>query len=246
MLPPFFHYMVLTNHKDEAHVMIIFGIREKKHTCEAVINVVCKNCGHTQHVSFGISRYFHMFWVPLMVTSRQVGLRCSNCSKVSVNDDIPLEEQQRIRKNIFTPLRTLPLYFGSFLLIAILSLLYFAHLDNEKEELARIQSPRVHDVYSTDLSAMFPDQEFGEYRLGAMRILSVTDEGVLLVISKESFIDILKLSKNITRNGGSEEFYGDKTLFLSNEDVINLYNAETIRSITRVFKPINNSKPIEW
>lgn len=239
MLPPFLRV--------KAHLMLIFGIREKEHEGEAVINVVCKNCGHVHHGSFGISRYFHIFWIPFMVTSRQVGLRCSNCKRLSMNGEIPHEAEQRAKKNIFTPLRSLPLYSGSFLLILFASLLYVAHLDNMKDERALLQNPRANDVYLADLSLVFPEHNFGEFNLGTMRILSVTDEGILLAISKESFNDSMALTRKIKRATASkDEFYGDRAIFLSNEDVINLYNADAIRSITRDFRPENNSNPIIW
>lgn len=246
MLPPFLRRMVPSNYKDKAHVMIKFGIGEKEHAGEAVSDVLCKNCGHTQHVSFGISRYFHMFWIPLLITSKQVGLRCSNCKKMTTNDEVPREVALRARKNIFTALRALPLYSGSIIVLLLLSSLYFAHLDNEKDERALLESPRMHDVYFADLTRVFPDQEFGQFPFGAMRILSVSNEGILFAISKESFNDVLVLSKNITRNGGSDTFYGGKTIFISNEDVVKLYDAETLRSITRDFRPVDNSKPIQW
>lgn len=227
--------------------MIISGIREKEHKGSPVNTVLCRNCGHDKHVSFAVSRYFHMFWIPFMITSRQVGLRCSNCKKVSTNNKIPHDVEMRLRKTLFTPFRVLPLYSGLLLVALFVALLYFAHLENEKDERALLQAPKIHDVYLADLSLVFPKQQFGEFNFGAMRILSVTDEGVLLAVSKDSFSDSLALSKLITRDiASSEDFYGGKTIFLSNEDVINLHEAEAIRSITRVFHPVNNSKPIKW
>ncbi len=226
--------------------MIVFGIREKEHAGGEVINALCKNCGHRHHVSFGISRYLHLFWIPLLMTSRKVGLLCSNCKRITMGGDIPHEIKQQERGKVFTGFRLVPLYSGSVLLIVLMSLVYFAHLDNEKDEWEQIQNPMVNDVYSADLSAVFPDHSFGEYKYGAMRILSVADEGILLNISKEGFNDILSLTKSIALNSKIDEYFGSKTLLLSKDDVINLHEVEIIRSVFRNKKPSKNSKPIKW
>jgi len=226
--------------------MLVFGMSESRKDGDDVINVLCKNCGHTHHVSFGLSRYIHLFWIPLIITSRQVGLRCTHCDKTTKNDEVPLEVQERVRKNLFAPLKSLPLYSGSIILIIALSLLYVAHLDNRKDERALLQAPQMHDVYAADLSRIFPEHSFGEFSFGAMRVVSVKGDGILFAISKDSFSDILTLSRKISREGQLDDFYGNEVIFLSNEAVINFYNTETIRSITRDFRPEKTSNPIKW
>lgn len=44
--------------------MIIYGTRGKVIQGTRINNMACKSCGNQSHNTFGVLRYFHIFWIP--------------------------------------------------------------------------------------------------------------------------------------------------------------------------------------
>ena len=59
--------------------MIFFGTRGKTAVGQSVTGPQCPNCQSTAFTSFGVQRYFHIYWIPTFPTGKHVGIECSNC-----------------------------------------------------------------------------------------------------------------------------------------------------------------------
>ncbi|MEL6579978.1 MAG: hypothetical protein AAFQ14_09500 [Cyanobacteria bacterium J06621_12] len=92
--------------------MIIFGTRSKIITGEPVKEIVCQHCGHEAHISFGVLRYFHLYWIPTFPYARKTGLECLHCKQTIFDNEIPIETQYKLYNRLFTRKTVWSTYIG--------------------------------------------------------------------------------------------------------------------------------------
>ena len=166
--------------------MLIWGSKTKAIEGENIEGLACPECGKGQASTFGIIKYFHLFWIPTFLTSKTIGVECTHCKKTLIGNEIPEEFSESIRATLFTKRNTLPMFSG-LLIIALIasSVVYMNHRDN-LNDLAYIEQPAENDLYVVDLTKLFEEQE-PTFKYGIMRIKNLTATQVELQTSQHSY-----------------------------------------------------------
>lgn len=139
--------------------MIIFGTRGKVTPGEELVTEVCPACGHSLHRTFGITSYFHVFWIPTFPYRRRAGLVCSHCQLSRVGKDLPRRVNEAIRPQLFSLPRLLPYFTGLFLLAVLVAWGNWNDARKLERHLALIDDPRVGDIYEVDSSEIFREAD---------------------------------------------------------------------------------------
>lgn len=213
--------------------MIFFGSKGKVVAGEKIQGVQCPNCENSQFVSFGILNYFHLYWIPTFLTSRKVGIECMHCKRTLIDDEVPSHLAERIKSSLFTPINTLPMFSGIFI-IALLSLgvMYSLQQDSEREE-AYSDQPAVNDYYLVDFSKIFVDVD-DEYKYGVMRITNVMSTEVEMQISNNSYTRRSGVQKDIREGkAATDSYYGAETVNFNLGELQEYKDAGAIYSIDR-------------
>lgn len=160
--------------------MIIFGTRGKVTSGDELMTEVCPDCGHSLHRTFGITRYVHVFWIPVFPYRRRAGLVCSHCQLSRVGKDLPPRVDEAIRPRLFGLPRLLPYFTGLFLLAALVAWWNWDDARTLERHLALINDPRVGDIYEVDSSEIFREAD-QEFRYLLLKVVKRDGEAVELV-----------------------------------------------------------------
>jgi DNA-directed RNA polymerase subunit RPC12/RpoP len=101
--------------------MIFFGSKGKTISGQVVEGIQCPNCESQKFITFGIIRYFHLYWIPMFLTSRKVGIECTHCKRTLIGKEIPKDLSKQIKTMVFTKRNTIPMFSG-LIIIACLAL----------------------------------------------------------------------------------------------------------------------------
>ncbi len=157
--------------------MIVFGTRGKVISGNQIQDMECPNCGHTSFVTFGVMRYFHIFWIPVFPTSRVAGLECSNCKNARIGDEVREPVRSRIKQAVFSTKRTAPLFTGLALIAAFVAFLAVNDSRNAEQERLYLANPEVGDMYIVRVSKLFEGGD-PEYDYVLMQVESVDGDQI--------------------------------------------------------------------
>lgn len=101
--------------------MIFFGSRSRTITGPDLM-FPCDHCGHMQHVVGGIQRYFHVYWIPVFPTSKDVIASCLHCKRTRYGSELIDFVEEKVRSEVFRTSDNL-LMFAWPLIILVLILL---------------------------------------------------------------------------------------------------------------------------
>lgn len=156
--------------------MIFFGTKGRVVAGEAVQGVQCPSCENSQFTSFGIIRYFHLYWIPTFLTSRKVGMECMHCKNTLIDDEVPSHLSEQIKSGVFSTGNTLPMFSGLIIIgLLAMGLMYMSKQDDALEA-TYIAQPEINDFYVVKLTEIFVEAD-AEYPYGLMRIAEVSPEG---------------------------------------------------------------------
>jgi hypothetical protein len=93
--------------------MIIYGTRGKVIPGGRRQDIVCASCGQADLATYGILRYFHIFWIPVLPTKKQPVAECLHCKKTLAGKEIPEPARTEITRAVFTTARTAPICLSS-------------------------------------------------------------------------------------------------------------------------------------
>jgi len=127
--------------------------------------------------------------------------------RITVTD----ESTGKSKKSPAHALFFIPIQFWAIILPALF--FYFeSHIaEVEAKETVLIQSPKVHDLYSTDFSKVFEGAN-PEYKYGVLRVASLSPNGVTVQISELTYNLKTGVNKDVREGKTSEVSY-----YLSNE-----------------------------
>ena len=216
--------------------MVIWGWKTKVIPGSLLHHVHCTNCGETALLSFGNLRYFHMFWIPVLPTHKDVGTECGNCGHYLYGKDVPKELRGELKSIIFGNVRKLPFYSG----LIVIGLVFAAILGVATYESAQkerfVANPALNDLYIVDFSVITPEAEFNsEHRWGAMRVQAVTSSEVVVQISLGVYDDPFWVTQDV-RDGTAtnDSYYYDAREFTFEIERLREFNdAGAIYSIER-------------
>ena len=213
--------------------MIFFGSKGKVVAGELVQGVQCSSCEHSQHTSFGILNYFHIYWIPTFLTSKKVGLECAHCKKTLVGDEVPSHFVDEIKPGVFTTGNTLPMFSGLILIGLIAIGLTYAGQQADVREATYITQPAVNDYYVVDFTEMYTEAD-SEYPYGLLRVANVSSGVVELQVGSMIYNRTTGVRSDI-RDGkaAAENYYESETLHFGLAELQGLKESGAIRSIVR-------------
>lgn len=212
--------------------MIIFGTKGKVVSGDTIQSAPCPNCNHTSYNAFGLLRYFHIFWIPVLVVSRKAGLECQNCKHTLLGKQLDTQLGQQIKRTVFSMKNTLPMFSGLILLVALFVGGYYSAEQTHKQELVFLSQPRIADYYLVNFNKLF--KEDSKYKYGVMRVKSVSDDRVELQLSNIGYnktsgprSDVRKLEAT------KDSYYANETVFVSISKLAGLRESRAIYAVLR-------------
>lgn len=152
--------------------MIFFGTKGRVITGDTVRGMQCPACGNSEFTSFGILKYFHLYWIPTFPTSKKVGLECTGCQQTLVDDEVPGHLVDQVRSGVFPVGKTLTSFTGLILIGVACLGMYSVYQADVAEEEAYLAQPAVNDYYIMDLTSVFEESD-PDYPWGLLRIKEI-------------------------------------------------------------------------
>ncbi|WP_456438227.1 zinc-ribbon domain-containing protein [Psychroserpens sp.] len=201
--------------------MIFFGSRASRIKDGQINNVTCPNCENQTSMTYSIfGKYAHIYWIPAFPIGRENVVECNSCKRTFKLNELsePIKQKfNREKEDAKTPIW----YFSGIGIIAFLiALISYNSMQSDKENAIYIKEPAIGDVYSIKGSA------FGYY--STMKVTEVTQDSVFTIIS-----DYEVGKKSGVNEVDKSEYYTDQIEHLSKEQLISMYESETIYDIDR-------------
>lgn len=212
--------------------MLIWGTRSKVVEGPVMRGHSCAKCGQGEYESFGLLRYFHVFWIPVFPFSRTVGVQCTHCKHTTTGDDVPGAFRDTIRDSVFTRGAVLPLFTGSVLIAAFVGVGVVSSQRDQQLETEYLQTPLANDVYIMDFSRVFENVDNG-YKYGVMRVELVDDAEIELSVSNYSYNRSYIPSSDLARDMSAEDFFSEETVVIPRDKLAELKADATIRDVRR-------------
>ena len=213
--------------------MIIFGTRGKTVAGQYVEGIECPSCGNERFSTFGILRYFHLFWIPTFPTSRVVGVECAHCKKTLVGKELPKVLSKQIKSTVFNKKNTLPMFSGLIAItLFVLFVAYSVQQDNIKEA-AYIEQPAINDLYIVNFTKVFDDTD-PDYSYGVMRVKYLSSSQVELQVSKIAYNKVSGVQKDIRNSKTTpDSYYDGDPLYIEIDKLKEMKESGAIYSIDR-------------
>lgn len=214
--------------------MIFFGSRGKTVEGQVVEGIQCPSCENQQFVTFGILRYFHLYWIPTFPTSKIVGMECTHCKKTLVDKEVPAALSEKIKATVFTNKNTLPMFTGLIIIACLISAVGFAVQQDNMKEVAYIEQPAINDLYIVNFTKIFNDTD-PTYKYGAMRIKQISATQAELQVSKTAYNKTSGVRKDIReRKTSSDAYYDGKPVYIDISKLKEMKESGAIYSIERI------------
>jgi hypothetical protein len=213
--------------------MIVFGTRGKVVPGPRKQGIVCANCGKEEHASYGVLRYFHVFWIPLFPTMKQPMLECLNCKKVLAGKEVPENARRDLAEKVFTRGRVLPLFTGLAFIAIFAAFVGVGAAEQQKKEAAFLAAPAVGDLYVVKL-ARFANGTDPKFPYGVLRVASV--DGATLNLQLGTFgYNRPKGAESAIRSGqiSGAEYFADEPLTVPVAELQPLKTEGSIHSVRR-------------
>lgn len=217
--------------------MIFFGTRGSSVNGYHHPSVTCDSCGNEGMNSFGVRRYFHLYWIPTFITSAEVGLQCPHCKKTAMGDELVPDARESLKSNIFNAKANLPYYTGLFLICALFIFVAVAAGKDKLDTQEYALSPATDDIYLVDLEALatYAGKEYeDDYQFAAWKVIDSDGIASLEVIESE-FVYQTKsgLSKDVHSGKALQDSQQQYPTTISFDDISALVEANVIYEIRR-------------
>jgi hypothetical protein len=214
--------------------MIFFGSRGKTITGQLVDDIQCPTCENGQFVTFGVLRYFHLYWIPTFPTSKTVGIECTHCKTTLVDKELPEGLLKQIKSNIFTKKKTLPMFSGLIMITCLILFAAFAIQQENMEEVAYLEQPAVNDLYTVNFTKIFKDTD-PEYKYGVIRVKHLSSEQAELQISNIAYNKTSGARKDIRKGEtSSDSYYANESLYVDISKLKEMKESGAIFSVERI------------
>ena len=214
--------------------MIFFGTKGKILSGKVVEDIQCPSCENHQFISFGIIRYFHIFWIPTFITSRKVGIECTHCKRTLIGEEISKELSKQIEATVFNKQNTIPLFSGLIIIVFLFLLgMYEVEKTNIREN-TYIEQPAINDLYIVNFNKIFTETD-PKYKYGLMKIKKVSLGQVEFQVSKVIYNRASGVRKDIReRKTLSESYYEKDFLYIDIDKLKKMKDDGAINSIKRL------------
>ena len=105
-------------------MLFFFGVKGKSVHSELIKDQACMHCQQrdTTYANF-ISRYFHLFWIPVFPVGKKAVSVCSHCKQALAKKEMPVEYRTAV-KNLKSKAK-IPVWHFSGLIIGVILILFF-------------------------------------------------------------------------------------------------------------------------
>ena len=214
--------------------MFFFGTKTKIVSGQMFQGLQCPSCENREFITFGVIRYFHLYWIPTFVTSKSVGIECTHCKKNLIDKDLPTELLGDIKANVFNKKNTIPMFSGLIIILCLaLFIINNGRQDNMKEA-AYIEQPIINDLYIVNFNKIFSLSD-KNYKYGAMRIKSIQSGQVELQISEIVYDKTSGVRKDIReRKTSMDAYYDSEPIYMDLDKLKTMKESGAIHSIERM------------
>ncbi len=213
--------------------MIVFGTRGRIVPGPRKQGIVCASCGKEEHATYGVLRYFHVFWIPIFPTARQPVLECVHCKKVLKGNEVPERARKEIAEKVFTRGRILPTFTGLAIFAVLVAFAAAGSAERKKQEAAYLAQPAVGDVYVVKL-ARFAQGLDPKFPYGVLRVSGVAGENVELQLGKFGY-ERASGAERAIRAGkhGASDYFAPDPLTVRAQELVPLRDQGVIYSVQR-------------
>ena len=213
--------------------MIFFGTRGKTVTGQQVTGPQCPNCGNGVFTSFGVQRYFHLYWIPTFPTKKHVGVECTNCKHAMIDDQIPGMMIDDIRSSVFSTASTLPMFSGLAIIAVLVGFVFYAGERDRQQETAYLDHPAINDYYVVDYTRIFEDVD-PDYKYGVMQISAIDGDEITFRLSNYSY-NLASGVRDDIRKGtaAKDDYYAQDAIWFDADSLAEMQKDGTIKSIER-------------
>ena len=214
-------------------MFIFFGSKTKVIQGQHVEGDACSSCGHNQFGTFGLMRYLHIFWIPVIPVSKKAGMQCTHCKKTLEGKELPKALSSKIKKVVFTKKNTAPMFAGVIIFVLLITAASISVKRDDSNSDNYVESPAVGDLYVVNFEKMIEGANTG-YKYGVMRVLQVSQDGVELAISKNGYKRSSSTNKAI-RNGETSkpDFFESEPAFMKIGQLKTFRESKAILSVSR-------------
>jgi hypothetical protein len=213
--------------------MIVFGTKSKVVQGHHVEGVECAECGQSQFSSFGLLKYFHIFWIPFIPTSREAGMQCSHCKKTLVGKELPKPLRGDLKKTIFNGKNTAPMFAGLILFLALVVMIDLSSEQTVANSDKYVESPAVGDLYVVNFPKIF-ESTSSEYKYGVMRVRQTFEDGVEVDVSAYGYTRSSGADKAIRKGVVSEpDYFEGEPVYLTGDQLTSFRESRAILSVNR-------------
>jgi hypothetical protein len=135
-------------------MLIYYGYRTIPIAGKSFSEIRCPACSNKESIGFGSISYFHLYRIPIFMTSRKLGIECSRCKKVTTGKEIPKDTSTQLKKLIF-PLQRIVFYsIGSILLLLAVGLSSYNSFIEKAKMSELLAAPISNDIYVIDVNKL--------------------------------------------------------------------------------------------
>jgi len=213
--------------------MIVFGTRGKAVAGPRRQGIVCSACGKDEHATYGILRYFHVFWIPMFPTLKQPAMECLHCKKALVGKEVPERVRKDIARLVFTRGRVVPMFSGLIVAALLVVPMAYAGMQESEKEAGFLRNPAVGDSYVVKLAGIVKGAD-SRHPYGVLQASGVAAGRLELRVGNYGYGSASGARKAIRAGEiARPDYFGAATIALSVEDLQRLKANGTIQSVKR-------------
>jgi len=213
--------------------MIVFGTRGRVVKGPQQRGVPCSACGMDVHATYGVLRYFHVFWIPMFPTMKQPGMECLHCKKSLLGKEIPERIRKDVAAAVFTKQRVLPTFAGAILVAVLAVAIAYGGVQQAAREAEYLKTPAVGDCYIVKLAGILKTPD-AKHPYGVLRVANVSADRVELRVGTYAY-GLPSGADKAIRGGevARVDYFTSTPIILATADLQRLKQDHTIQSVRR-------------
>ena len=213
--------------------MIVFGTRGKVVKGPQKRGVPCASCGMDVHQTFGVLRYFHVFWIPMFPTMKQPAMECLHCKKALVGKELPERVRKDVAAMLYTKRRILPTFAGAILVGLLAIPVAYGSAQQTAREAAYLAAPAVGDCYVVRL-ARFVKSPDPKHPYGVLRVVNVSPNHLELRLGTFAYGQPRGADQAISRSEISRaDYFMPNPITLATAELQRLKQEHVIQAVRR-------------
>ncbi|HEX7488733.1 MAG TPA: hypothetical protein VF341_07495 [Anaeromyxobacteraceae bacterium] len=213
--------------------MIVFGTRGRVVKGPQKRGVPCAACGMDVHQTFGVLRYFHVFWIPMFPTLKQAGMECLHCKKALVGKELPERVRKDVAAMLFTKRRVLPTFAGAILVGLLAIPVAYGSAQQTAREAAYLETPTVGDCYVVRVAGFVKNPD-SKHPYGVLRVAKVASDHLELRLGAYAYSQARGADQAISRGEILRaDYFAARPITLAASDLLRLKREHTIQAVRR-------------